>query len=477
LGANAAIFSVVDAVLLRSLPFQNADRLVAVWEDTSHFGFPLAPLAPANSVDWKHRNHVFEDVAALKGDVYALTGAGAPEQVERSPVTANLFPLLGVSPILGRSFSPEEDRSGGPRVVLIGYGLWQRRFGGDPSTVGSEIWLNNEKYAVVGVMPRGITFPEKSQIWIPLALSPRELAERDNHYLRVFARLKPGVTLARAQREMADLAGQSAREYPATNMDIGAMVVSLRDQLVGYLKSTLWAVTAGVGCVLLIACANLAGLLLTRGVGRERDFAVRAALGAGRARLIRQTLIESLLLAGFGCGSGILIALLTMPFCVIWCRVRSAPGRSRGSTCHCSGSCCSFRCWPQSCLEPLLAACPFQRIAAGRPCRVQRQHTGTGDAYREQSGASGRAPGRGGITDQNALGPRACTAKIPTRRSDDAEDLASRLGEFTIPYLSGSVGVLPARAGSGERHSRHCLGWIHNLPAAHQFRRHESLHR
>jgi len=314
LGANAAIFSAVDAVLLRSLPFRNADRLVELWEDASHFGFPLAPLAPANSVDWKQRNHVFEDLAALMGDLYALTGAGTPEQIEGSPVTANLFPLLGVSPILGRNFSAEEGRPGGPRVVLLAYGLWQRRFGGDPSIVGREIRLNNEKYTVIGVMPRGVMFPEKSQIWVPLALSPRQLAERNNHYLRVFARLKPGVTLARAQTEMNDLAGQLAREYPATNMNIGAKVVSLRDQLVGDLKSTLWAVTAGVGCVLLIACANLAGLLLTRGVGRERDFAVRAALGAGRARLIRQTLIESLLLAGAGGAAGILIAQVTMPF-------------------------------------------------------------------------------------------------------------------------------------------------------------------
>lgn len=314
LGANCAIFSVVDAVLLRSLPFRNSDRLVEVWEDASHMGFPLAPLAPANFVDWKHRNHVFEDVAALKDDLYALTGVGTPEQVEGSPVTANLFPLLGVSPILGRNFSAEEDRGGGPRVVLLSYGLWQRRFGGDSAIVGREIWLNNQKYMVIGVMPRGITFPEKSEIWVPLALSPRELAERDNHYLRVFARLKPGVTLASAQREMTDLAVQLAREYPESNTNIGAKVVSLRDQLVGDLKLTLWAVMAGVGCVLLIACANLAGLLLTRGVGREREFAVRAALGADRARLIKQTLIESIVLAGIGGAAGILIAVFTLPF-------------------------------------------------------------------------------------------------------------------------------------------------------------------
>jgi putative ABC transport system permease protein len=314
LGANAAIFSVVDAVLLRSLPFRNADRLVEVWEEASHFGFPLAPVAPANSVDWNRRNHVFEDMAAVKGDLYALTGAGTPEQIEGSPVTANLFPLLGVSPVLGRGFSAEEDRPGGPRVVLISYGLWQRRFGGDASILRREILLNNEKYTVVGVMPRGITFPDKSQIWVPLALGPRQLAERDNHYLRVFARLKPRVTLAQAQNEMADLAAQSASEHPETNTNIGAVLVSLRDQLVGDLKPTLWAVMAGVGCVVLIACANLTGLLLTRGVGREREFALRAALGAGRARLIRQTLIESLLLAGFGGGASLLIGVITLPF-------------------------------------------------------------------------------------------------------------------------------------------------------------------
>jgi hypothetical protein len=208
LGANAAIFSVVDAVLLRPLPFRNADRLVEVWEEASHMGFPLAPLAPANFADWKRRNPVFGDMAALKGDLYALTGNGTPEQVEGSPVTANLFQLLGVSPILGRDFSPEEDRPGGGRVVLISYGLWQRRFAGDTSVVGREILLSNQKYRVIGVMPRGVTFPEKSQIWLPLALGPREWALRDDHYLRVFARLKPGVTFAQAQREMAGLAAQ-----------------------------------------------------------------------------------------------------------------------------------------------------------------------------------------------------------------------------------------------------------------------------
>jgi putative ABC transport system permease protein len=314
LGANAAIFSVVNAVLFRSLPFRSADKLVEVWEDASHMGFPLAPLAPANFADWKRRNHVFEDMAALKDDLYALTGSGTPEQVEGSPVTANLFQVLGVSPMLGRDFSAEEDRPGGGRVVLLSYSLWQRRFGGDASIVGREIWLSNQKYQVIGVMPRGITFPEKSEIWLPLALGPGQWALRDDHFLRVYGRLKPGVTLTQARREMADLAAQLAQEYPKTNAKLGATVVSLRDQLVGNLKLALWAVSVGVGCVLLIACANLAGLLLARSTAREREFAVRAALGAGRARLLRQTLIESLLLAGIGAAGGIMIAALTLPF-------------------------------------------------------------------------------------------------------------------------------------------------------------------
>jgi len=314
LGANAAIFSVVDAVLLRPLPFRDAGRLVEVWEDDSRMGFPLDTPAPANFADWKHRNHVFADMAALKGDLYALTGDGPPEQVEGSPVTANLFPLLGVSPILGRGFSAAEDQPGGPRVVLISYGLWQRRFAGDRAIVGHDIWLDNQKYQVLGVMPRGVTFPEQSQIWLPLALGAREWAQRDSHYLRVFARLKPGVTLAQAQREMTGIARQLAVEYPASNTQLGATVVSLRDQLVGNLKAALWAVTAGVGCVLLIACANLAGLLLARAAGRQREFAVRAALGAGRARLVTQALVESLLLAALGGALGVMLAVWAIPF-------------------------------------------------------------------------------------------------------------------------------------------------------------------
>ncbi len=313
LGANAAIFSVVDAVLLRPLPFRDAGNLVEVWEEASHMGFPLDTPAPANFVDWKRRNHVFSDMAALTGDLYALTGAGRPEQVTGSPVTANLFPLLGVAPILGRNFTTAEAREGGPRVVLIGYQLWRDRFGSNPDVVGRRIWLNAEKYEVIGVMPRGVAFPEETQIWLPLALGPRDWAARDSHYLRVFARLKPGVTIAQARADMNTLAANLARQYPETNTNVGAAVVSLRDQMVGSMKLALWVVAAGVGCVLLVTCANLAGLMLARAAGREREFAVRAALGAGRGRLLRQMATESALLAAIGGAAGVGLAVWTVP--------------------------------------------------------------------------------------------------------------------------------------------------------------------
>ena len=314
LGANEAIFSVVNSVLLQPLPFRHTNQLVEIGEDNSRYGFPMDTPAPANYADWKRRNHVFQDMAALKGDLYALTGSGTPEQIEGSPVSANLFPMLGVSPILGRNFTAQEDQPGGGRVVLISYGLWQRRFAADRGIIGREIWLNGEKFQVVGVLPRGITFPDRSNLWVPLALTPQQWATRDSHYLRVFGRLKPGVSLARAQRDMTGIAAQLSREYPETNTNLGVTIVDLRDQLVGDMKLALWVVSAAVGCVLLIACANLAGLLLARGAQREREWAVRSALGAGRARLVRQVLMESLILGAAGGIVGAAFAVWTTPF-------------------------------------------------------------------------------------------------------------------------------------------------------------------
>jgi putative ABC transport system permease protein len=313
IGANAAIFGLVDSVLLQPLQFRDSARLVEVWEDASFLGFPKNTPSPGNFAEWKKRNHVFSDMAALKGDIVALTGDGPPEQLESSPITYNLFPLLGVRPALGRNFLPEEDSPGGPLAAIISASLWRQRYGSDPSIVGRTIRLNGAPYQVVGVMPEGFTFPERASIWTPMALSSRDFQNFGAHYLRVFARMKPGVTLAAASREMSALAAQLAREHPDENTNIGAFAVSLRDQLVGDLRLGLLVLLGGVGCVLLIACANLAGLLLARSMERRRELAVRVALGAGRARLIVSAMLESLLLAFAGGALGLLLAVWALP--------------------------------------------------------------------------------------------------------------------------------------------------------------------
>ena len=314
IGANASIFGVVDAVLLEPLQFHDSARLVEVWENASFMGFPENTPSPGNYAEWKKRNHVFSGMAALKGDIYALTGNGQPEQLEGTLVTSGLFPLLGVKPVLGRSFLPAEDRQGGARVVILSASLWARRYGGDPAIVGKSIRMNGEPYQVVGVMPRGFTFPERSDLWIPLALPPRELQNFGSHYLRVFGRLKPGISREQSSRDMAGLAAQLAREHPDANTNVGVSIVGLRDQLVGNMRLGLLVLAGGVGCVLLIACANVAGLMMARGVERRRELAVRAALGARRWRLIAQSLTESLTLSVVGGMAGILCAVWALSF-------------------------------------------------------------------------------------------------------------------------------------------------------------------
>jgi len=312
-GANAAIFSLVDALLIRPLPLDHADRLVDVWEDESFLGFPRDTPAPANFVDWQKRNHVFTGMGAMRGQIFAITGDGQPEQVEGNAITPNLFPVLGVTPILGRNILPEEDRPGNQRVVLISYRLWQQRYGGSRSVVGREILLDNIAHRVIGVMPRGFAMPDRSDLWVPIALSPEQLQVRGSHYLLVMARLKPGVTIAAAQREMSAIAAQLAVEYPDTNRRVGAVVVGLREQLLGNLQLGALVLAGGVGTVLLISCANVAGLLLARAAGRRREMAIRAALGAGRFRLVRQVMVESFILALIGGALAVLLAAWLVP--------------------------------------------------------------------------------------------------------------------------------------------------------------------
>jgi putative ABC transport system permease protein len=317
IGANTAIFSVVKAVLLHALPFQNADRLVIVREAVKNQG--AASVAFTTFQDWEKQSHSFERMAAYSDAEFIVSGVSSSERIYGEEVTKNYFEMLGVSAVKGRIFLAEENEI--PMkypVAMIGYGLWERRFGADPNIIGKAITLNNAQFTIVGVAPKGfLGFSDQSEAWIPVVMRDAAwpavakfdfLHSRDVHWLRALAVLNPGVSIAQAQSEMTTIADNIAATFPKENRDRGAIVKSAKEEYIGGFRSPLYILLAAVGFVLLIGCANVANLVLTRTASREREMAVRLALGAGRARLIRQFVTEGLLLSAAGSLLGFAIA-------------------------------------------------------------------------------------------------------------------------------------------------------------------------
>jgi len=310
IGANTAIFSVVESVLLRPLPYPQPESLVHIW-NTYLPQIPQIGLSPGDYADWREQNVSFSEmggyVRITQG--FNLTGEGEPQRVLTSYATASLFPMLGVRVVAGRWFVPEEDRAGGAPVVMLGHRLWQSRFGGDPGVIGRSITLDNQRYTVVGILPAGFQLLRWPDLWMPMGQFGDDLTEHVHHGMSTIARLKPGVSLLQAQDEMERLHQRETEKYPDSHKHFGVLVQKLQDPAAVKLRSTLLLLFGAVGLVLLIACVNIANLLLVRNAAREREVAVRTALGASPWRLIRQLLTESTLLSMLGGAVGLLFAV------------------------------------------------------------------------------------------------------------------------------------------------------------------------
>jgi putative ABC transport system permease protein len=308
IGANSAVFTVVNSVLLEPLRFRNPDQLIVVRERNLKAGFPQFSLSPGNYLDYRDHNHTFSGIAAFGGTGLNLSGGSEPERLRGSRVSNEFFSVLGRAPFLGRTFSPQEGQLGSNHVVILSYGLWQRRFGGSRGVLGQTLKLNDELYTVVGVMPSDFQFPARVEIWTPLAMDLQNWQQRGGHYLNGIGRLKAGSSIAAAQADLNTIAARAEKQFPQSNSGWDTTLQSLQEAVVGRIRPAMLTLTAAVGFVLLIACVNLANLLLSRSAARRREIGIRSSMGAGRGRLIRQFLTESVLLAAIGAAAGLALA-------------------------------------------------------------------------------------------------------------------------------------------------------------------------
>jgi predicted permease len=311
IGANTAIFSVVNAVLLRPLPFEDADRLVRVWHVPPAKSFPgmtTFTVSAANYLDWSSQNHVFEQMAIYAFRTFNLTGTDHPEELQVAAVSSEFFSVLRIQPMLGRVFTAEEDQPGHGKIVVLSHRYWQNHFGSNPDVVGQNINLNGESYLVAGVMPANMRLPDYAQVWTPMAWTDAERAVRGEHHYLVIARLKPTADLKQAQAEINTISSRLERQYPADDKGWGAVVRPLKDDLVSDVRPALLVLLGAVAFVLLIACANVANLVLAKTLARRKEIAIRTALGASRGRILGQVLSETLLLSCAGGAIGLIFA-------------------------------------------------------------------------------------------------------------------------------------------------------------------------
>jgi predicted permease len=319
IGANTAIFSVINAVLLRPLPYHEPDRLVTIWEEMPQRGMYEIPVSFANLRDWVDQTKTLDQISAYTFTNLNLSGVGEPARLGAVRSSANLFSLVGAAPLLGRLFLPEEDKEGANRVVILGHALWQSRFGSDSAIIGRSLTLDNQKHTVVGVMPSGFQFPvgfgylgkvlnDPIDLYVPLAATGKELG-RGHYSFFAMGRLKPGITIDQARAEMTTIEGRLEQQYPDTNTGIGIKLVPTQEQTVKAIRPALLVLLGAVAFLLLIACANIANLMLARGASRQKELAIRAALGASRLRVVRLLLSESLMLSLAGGCLGLLLAV------------------------------------------------------------------------------------------------------------------------------------------------------------------------